>query len=452
MSKYVLLIGLGMASLISCTREAAFDSARWAGQGQPPSPPPGFSLSNASLPVGTKSLLLQTQHIDGVEVEGTYYKKISEQGQAEFIDYRWMSTIPLSVRRDLLLMRAQKPFVLSSFLKSHEFLSRTDLVDGPNLVVTAEPEAQVSWKLVFEKEDGSFWVFLLDKDFEILSQKRAGSEFIEARAKIFPEGPLKSQLQTVLLKGLFSNVALSSDAVKMMTEADTVAIPAEEGELSFLENDIRFAQVQVFYYVTQALSWFVQNLNFQLPFPLEVETQKGFPDKTNAAFYFQHKIRLGDGDGDAYDKIPMDPSIVTHESMHAIIEAVASLPYEAEGGSLNEAYADFLTAVQFQNPRMGEASYKKAPFKRTIENNMTLQEVNGGLYHDSGIVSGLLWSLYKTLGPQEGLKVAWQTLLRLNPGSNFQTFKVELLSVLEQQESAVQKKSQAELKKRGWVE
>lgn len=452
MKVFLPLTGLLMIFQVACTPKAAFESARWDGEGPLPSPPPGVTWDEKPLDMGAKSLVFSKQILDGVEIEGAYYKKISGHGRAEFVDYRWMSEVPLSVRRDLVLMRAQKPFVLSYFLKSHEVFTRASLVEGPQLSLQAEDLPQVLWKLVFEKEDGTLWAFFIDRDMRIISQKRLGSEFIEARARIFPEGPLRSQLQEVWLRGLLSSSNLSSKSLLLTTEADALAFPGDANELSFTESDVRFSQVQVFYYITQALEWLKSQLSFELPFVLEVETQKGYPEKTNTAFYFQKKVRLGEGDGDVYEKIPMDPSIVTHESMHAVIEAVAGLPYEGQGGSLNEAFADFLTASQLKNPRMGEAAYKKASYKRTIENSLKLQDLRGALYYDSGIVSGLLWGISKKIGSQDGLRIAWLTLLRLNYWSDFATFKKELLAVLDKENEDTQKKAMDELRQRGWLE
>ncbi|MBS1970366.1 MAG: hypothetical protein JSU04_08660 [Bdellovibrionales bacterium] len=446
------IVGIvALVSVTSCTQVTLWTSTRWTGQGSAPATPPGVSNEN-SLPIGQQELLLETQKIEGVEVEGSYYKKISEKGQAEFIDYRWMSAIPLSVRRDLLLMRAQKPFVLSYFLKSHEQFSRDNLIEGPSLSIPwiADEEPQVLWKMIFEEADGTLQGVYVDYNMEIVLQRRLGSGFIDATAHIFPNGPLKSQLQKVVIQGLLNNKELSTTQIKLSTEADTVAQPGENNELNFAVTDVRFSQVQVFFYMNQALQWAEKTLQVKLPFVLEAETQKGFPDKTNTAFYFQQKIRLGEGDGDTFEKIPMDPSIVTHETMHAVIQAVAGLPYEKQGGSLNEAFADFLTAVQLNNPRMGEASYKKAPFKRTVENDMQFAEVNGGLYHDSGIISGLLWALQKQLGKDQGLEIAWKTLLRLNYFSDFESFKKELLEVSSKETPETQKIIRDEMKKRGW--
>ena len=101
----VVLLGCLVALQVSCTQNAPFTTARWVGQGEMPPTPPGVESQKGLQTIGEKGLVLQFQKIEDVEVEGSYYKKISDKGQAELIDYRWMSKVPLSVRRDLILMR-----------------------------------------------------------------------------------------------------------------------------------------------------------------------------------------------------------------------------------------------------------------------------------------------------------------------------------------------------------
>lgn len=156
----------------------------------------------------------------------------------------------------------------------------------------------------------------------------------------------------------------------------------------------------------------------------------GAPDKTNAAFYYQNKIRLGKGDERTYSNIPQDPSIVIHESVHAVIDAIAGLPFEGEGGSLNEGFADFFTALQINSPHMGGVAYLKGPYRRSIENSLSVAERTGALYHDSGIISGTLWELRKVLGVSQARELASLTLNRMHYYSGFDEFGEELKKVV----------------------
>ena len=110
--------------------------------------------------------------------------------------------------------------------------------------------------------------------------------------------------------------------------------------------------------------------------------------------------------------------------------------YEGEGGSLNEAFADFFTCLMLDRPYLGESSYLKGPFKRQLNNVAKLSEKNGGLYHDSLIISGTLWDIKEKFGTEKAKALALGTLLQLNPASNFERFQEKIKLVGSQQLNA----------------
>jgi Zn-dependent metalloprotease len=171
------------------------------------------------------------------------------------------------------------------------------------------------------------------------------------------------------------------------------------------------------------------NLNVRIPTSIEAVVHMGFPEKTNSAFYYQSKIRIGKGDDVTYSNIPQDASIIYHESFHALIDGVAHLSYEGENGSLNEAFADFFTCLMTDRPYLGESSYLKGPFKRNLNQGFKYSEKTGGLYHDSLIVSSLLWELKEKMGSAKAKTLAIETLILLNPASDLKMFSQKLIEV-----------------------
>lgn len=287
------------------------------------------------------------------------------------------------------------------------------------------------WRITYTDKRGAPWEIKMNNHLQVRSVKRVGSHFHDAVAVVFPKGPKLSQLQEVILKGININPTLSNDKVVVGSLAES-KISDLEAPLKFNPQDARFDQVQTYYFLEQSLNWLEHSLNVKLPFKIHAEVHVGAPEKTNSAFYYQGKIRLGAGDDQIYSHIPQDPSIVIHESIHALVDAVAHLPFEGEGGSLNEAFADFFTTLQLDNPNLGEASYLKGPFKRSVANNYKLTDKNGGLYHDSGIASGTLWELRVKLGPDKAREIGILTLNRLVPSSDFNDFGQQLKAVLTQ--------------------
>ncbi len=451
MKTIISAILLGLLQL-SCQKTVSLKSLDWRGGGTPPSAPANVTLSsNEKIQLGSKVVEFSKQEINGIPVEGGFLKKISQGESVEFVSYQVADGSLLSLKADVFWMGANKAAFIAAIPKKLPEFNQYSMNRDPELVIGTTPHTQALWKVILESKDGSTYAFFFNKKSDLVGQTRVGSQASEVSAVVFPAGPLKSVLENVFLPSLTNAKNLVSDHVRVSTSSPMEAV-AEDNHFQYSVDDARFYQVQSYFYVSQSFAWLQKAFQFSMPYQVEVQTAMGYPDKTNTAFYFDKKIRLGDGDDQVFSKIPLDPSIVTHESIHSVIEVVAHLPYEGEGGSLNEAFADYFTAIQFKNPNLGEASYKKAPFKRTILNQAKRMDVSGGLYHDSLIVSGLLWNLRTELGDEVINPLAWSILLRMVPNSKFDSFKIELMDLLSKENVDIQKRAMTIMRDRGWIE
>lgn len=291
----------------------------------------------------------------------------------------------------------------------------------------AEPKGlRPVWQFFHLEPDYQLYEYLLDGfELNVLKKAKQGSDFFPIPAIVFPTGPKRSQLQEVRLFNLKAGEQLSNQNLKVYS-ATGEKIIVEGQPLIFSTKEDRFNQVQAFFSLQRANQWFKTHLGWTWAGLLQVETALGHPDRTNAAFYFRNKIRLGLGDGETYEDIPQDPSIVVHESVHALVDRLARLPFQGEGGSINEAYADFITACHLDNPKLGEAAYKLGPFKRNIENEDKWNQLNGVLYGDSLVVSGLFWQLRKEIGQPATLRLVIETLRRTMPDESLESFSQKL--------------------------
>jgi Zn-dependent metalloprotease len=447
---YFILLICGWLTTTACERPSRVLATRWHGNTPMPAVP-SLQGQETKLQIGTEQMRLQRQQVDGVPVEGAFLKILQKDGREQFMSYRILDEKTLRLKSQIPHLKAQSKGILEKIESRYTGFREMKWQSGPELKILMDPKARLVWETIYESKSRELLALVVDEKLKLVEITPLGSRFAEATASLFPKGPLKSDVSDVRLKNLLNGTHLESEQVLVKTEAESVAI-GEKNQFRYASEDIRFSQVQAYYFVAESLQWFQKNFQLSLPFRIEVETQKGYPSKLNTAFYYKQKIRLGEGDDLLYSRIPLDPSIVVHESVHAVIEAVAGLPYEGEGGSLNEAYADFMTALQLENPRLGEASYRKEPFKRNIENEFKYSEKNGGLYHDSLLVSGLLWNLRNELGPAFSQRLAWKALLHLGPDSNFQTWIEELNQALLLETPEAQNRVKAIMKARGWNE
>ncbi len=441
-------------SLGGCTKPASQVYEGYAGDSERISQalaPYEFGKSEKYLSHG-EWVQFRPQTHDGIVVESSYHKEVrTKSGRIQRIRAGVIKPEIALGHLNAEDFRRQIPEILKRVQSAFPTLRKNPPERIEPVIVERGGFHEVVWHIDYEDEKGRVWTLRLNQNLEVRSIRRAGSQFIDTSAWVYPHGPLRGGLQEVPLKGLYLEPTLANHWLYVSSQAD-VRIDKIAGPLKFSTEDSRFDQTQVFVYLNESFRWFESRMGFTLPRQLHAEVHVGYPERTNSAFYYQGKIRLGQGDGEFYHNIPRDPSIVIHESAHAVIDVLARLPFEGEGGSLNEGFADFFTAMQLGNPRMGEVAYKKAPFRRTILNDLKLQDKNGGLYHDSGIASGTLWEISSAIGSKKSLELAMAVLNRLIPRSDLVDFGQTLKEVSDEKLTAEERQQVNQiLEKRGFL-
>lgn len=418
--------------LSACTPKSSFETSRWNGQGDRPPVPVKESDLRAEPQWASLNEQVQTsqQTIAGFPVEGTFVKTINQNNQIVFQSYALAESIPQKMVNRAIKLNGKKNDIWKMFLQKNAGYRSWHVESGPEVVFSRYHGLKPVVRTLLSSPHGRFVsVSFSDKGY-LISADPVGSRLTdsdkpaEVPALAFPMGPKKSELSRVLLSRMAVATGLTNSKVEVRSQSPSKITVDQNLELP--PSDERFDQVQAFYFANEILGWFDKKLSLQSPLKLVVVTDVGYPEKTNTAFYFQNQIRLGSGDNVTFTKIPWDPSIVMHETAHAVIDGLARLPFQGEGGSLNEGFADVFATFYLKSPYLGDSSYRKADYKRSVEQTLKLSDRNGGLYHDSAIVSGFFWSLRSSLGEDKALNLAVHVLHRLAPNSNFEDFALAL--------------------------
>jgi hypothetical protein len=438
--------------IAGCSKPPHIESVNWNGLGAKPQINMKSMQPEWITQAGSDQVHFYQQNVNGAWVEGSFVKELKKSdNQTKYLMAEYASRVPKKSRDKIETMLERSPTVVPELMNRDSRFKKYKFDGPPTVVIVPENDFDVFWKLVFFDEQGLGHSVLVSQNYVLSNEQPVGSSFHEASAWVYPEGPKASELKEVTLDDLTGDGSLTSASLSVVTESVNKA-REENQQFKFSPNDEKFDQVQMYFYVDKALSFFKDKLKVTMPFAIRGVSSLGFPEKTNSAFYYSGQIRLGAGDDVTFSKIPQDPSIVIHETCHALIEALAKLPYQGEGGSLNEGFSDFFTTVLLKNPKLGEASYKKGPFKRTVENDKKVSDKKGALYADSGIVSGTLWEIYQKLGQEKSLQFALDVLTRLGPNSNFEqtgmVFKDLLNTEYANKDQEVLK---TVLKERGWL-
>lgn len=414
----------------SCTAHPPLLSVRWSGQG--PAPSIDKYIEKSEIKNQQKSLdeevQIFQQKASGFQIEGSFIKIVKQKNDTPV----FQSALIVQNISTLNLLKAfrldqKKENIWQQFIKSHPSFSNEKKVLPLEVIFLTSPTVHPAVVAVLEEKSGFLHALKISENADLIIDQALGSrltDLVESMSTAFPRGPKKSALSPVLINRRNQSEGLSDGIFEVLSVSPSKIILAEP--LEYPTSDDRFDQIQAFYYSQQIMSWFNEKLGQNYSAKVRIVTQLGFPEKTNAAFYFQNQIRLGQGDNETYAHIAWDPTIVMHETSHAVIDALSRLPFQGEGGSINEGYADIFTTFFLESPLLGENSYLLGPYKRTVDQNLKLSEKNGGLYHDSAIVSGFFWNLKKQIDADKTLQLAVRVLNRLGPNSNFEDFKMAL--------------------------
>lgn len=427
----ILWLALLALLISSCNISSRLEEVHWQ-QGDSVEQLKFLNTIDRSLPeelaVLDEVIEYSSQTHGNIEVENSFVKKISHRdGALLSVSSRYKQPSFYISRQDLENFQIT-PQVKTAIKKNFTFLTEKDLETLKPLI---EAQGRLVWQVEYLDKGIIPRALRISQDMRLVRDIRIGTEWFDRIAFIYPHGPKFGLIKEVPLRNISFNPLLSHPQFTILSRG-SVSFDPDEKVLKYPPSDMRFDQLQVYHYVDQALIFIQRVLGVDFKMPLQIELQIGFPDKTNAAFYYNGKIRLGAGDDIIYSKIPQDPSIVSHEVFHSLVETLSHLPYEGEGGSLNEAFADFFTSQLLGRPELGDSAFLQGPYKRSLVNEKKWSERNGALYGDSLIISGLMWSLGRQIPSEKMQLVALKTLSHLNPASQFVDFNREFRRALTQ--------------------
>ncbi len=418
--------------------------------------PFGPAAQKELLQTSDENIQKDMQTIGVAKVDGTWMQTIfAKDGSVSYAAGAVFEDLPgdywlARVKK----MQAMQPSIISRAEKYDPDYAKSLRKLEPEIRLRKNSEGgfQAYWKIEYLSPFQDEIRFLhLGEEGELLAKGEVKNPGADGKALVFPEGPRFSSITEVPLKTLNGDGTLTSRIFRITSALD-LDVKSPNVLFFFPENDRRFDLSQVYYTVERAFNWMEAHLGAQLKAPIEVKLHVGKDGVSNAAFYHQNVIYLGTGDGVLYREIPRDPSIVMHESIHAMVDSYAGLPPEGEGGALNEGFADFFAALILNNPRMGESSYLKAPYRRTLEHQKKAYvDFGPGVYQNGSIVAATLWDLRAVLSDEVLGKLAFRTLVRLGSGGGFADFAPAVMHASHGILSEAEQTSIAEkLVQRGW--
>ncbi len=374
------------------------------------------------------------QYVGPARVDSTWIQTVfSPSGQAVYSTGGVMKYVPDHLLAEVTAMDANGAFGLRKAQEQVSSMASASYIFPPRVEIGWERSRGFYpyWRVEYlDRFEQNIHFAKVDAKGRVTEQGLTGVNGADGRARVFPRGPKASDLSEQTLYGLVGDGSLSS-AKLAITSGLNLNVWSRDLIFNFEPTQPQFEMVQVYYFMDNALRWMKNQLGVELNRPIQVKTHIGENGVSNNAFYHNAQIYLGTGDGQVYRDMLKDPSIVVHETIHAVIDVYAGLPSEGEGGSFNEGFADLFTAFILNNPYMGEVSYLKAPFRRTLKNELkAYQDFSKGVYKNGTIIGATFWDMREKIGAEKAHKIAFRTLVRLGSGARFDDFAPAVISAM----------------------
>ena len=432
----VLFVGFG------CSQNDDNPVIRWSPTALDPLPPAivndsSFQSPARSIQVANQKVTFVEQKVGAAFVkDGNLYSVSDSQNNTKLLRIQnrlpsELTLTPSHLQKSYKLFQERETFFKRAQVK-YTFLKDVKLVD--DIRVLFDPSLNKTQAFYYEfrflsKAQDQVMSCELWPSIEIQQCQRLSLHF-EAPAWVFTLQNLDLLQEVVLpsLTGISSGVlksnshTVSSESPKMITLRD---LP-----LRFSKEDPRFDQLQSYYWVDRGIQYAQTHLQLKALDPIEVFTFIGFPNLTNAAFAFRNQIRLGRGDGVTYSFLAQDPSVIIHEVGHVLFNQIAYLPTQGQGGSLNEAFADYFAATVINSPEMGVKSFLKGPYKRSLNQALSYTSISNKLYQDSLIVSSALWEIEQRIGKTAANELFLKSLIALGPATQIDEYAATLAKLV----------------------
>ena len=130
----------------------------------------------------------------------------------------------------------------SEFKKLHQ-------LENTEVVFLTKPELKPALKILAENQQGEIQSILINKDSQLISKTRVGSnltDMIDSPSLAYPTGPKKSELTSILLNRKLQPEGLANSLIEVNSLSPNKIIAGSS--LEFQPSDERFDQVQAFYF------------------------------------------------------------------------------------------------------------------------------------------------------------------------------------------------------------
>jgi hypothetical protein len=289
-----------------------------------------------------------------------------------------------------------------------------------------------SVKLLSKAPQGEFVVVVDSENSDILYCDDF-IQYYEGVASIFLTNPLKVKESTGAISDINYSGTLTGYYSKVENE-DTSNAEAVDNKFVYPYGNTHFEEANVYYHMNVIHNFFKENYGYsELDKPMKTTVHYG--DEYDNAFFSPWGQYFCFGDGNKFNNLAVEASVIYHEYTHALSYEMAGLGNYGEAGGMNEALSDYFGNTITNDPEIGEWVMNKIgkPYMRSCINDTHYPEDYAGeCHHDSLMFSAPLWEMRERFGRKIADELAHRMRYYINYRSTFADGLAAILRVDEE--------------------
>lgn len=263
-------------------------------------------------------------------------------------------------------------------------------------------------------------------DFEVVVDATSGDVLggtnqmchATGNGKVYEHSPLTGDPISVALNNLDGSNTPSGAYVKVINDDGAVATSPDR-QFNFEPTDTHFDEVMVYHHLNKVHDYFNTLGYHDRDKPIKATVHYG--TAYDNAFFSPMSDSLAFGDGNKLNPLSREDNVMYHEYSHAVAGTITNLS-GAEGGAMNEGFADYFAGSINEDTKIGVYIMKKLgkPWLRNMDNAKHYPEdIQGEVHADGEIWGAVCWDVRKAFGKEYADKLLHKSLYYLGSRPGF---------------------------------
>ena len=265
-----------------------------------------------------------------------------------------------------------------------------------------------------------------------------------SRARIYPENPEETPLETYMLRNLKHPKKLNGYYCKVFNEDSPEAVAGANYRFDYPPENTHFDECQVYYSVEKVYDYF-RELGFRgfkvnNPYGKIHNGQLGanvhVGTNYNNAFYHPWTGMIYFGDGSyppsGLNDLSKEVDVIAHEFTHAVIDEYRRGIGGIDGHALHEGYSDYFACSLMNDDELGEyvaPAPERPGIIRSVDNNDQYPGAPKWPHARGKVWGGACWDLRKEVGQQVADYLIFGSILYMRKIPTFKSAKDWILLI-----------------------